>query len=134
MTQTFTLAERPEDIVPNLLAHLNSLDVDTMLGFYEPEGLIVDPSGTPQQGRDAIGAELAKYFSLGLQMRITERHRFVAGDTCLLILDWDYIGTARDGTEINMSATATDIARRGPDGKWRYLIDNPFGAVVREAQ
>ena len=43
------------------------------------------------------------------------------------------LGTARDGTKINMVATATDIARRGPDGLWRYLIDNPFGSMQRSA-
>ena len=120
MTTKLALSSTPEGIVPALLAHLNLLDVETMLGFYDPEGLIVDAAGVAHVGKDAIGKELAKYFSLGLQMSITQRHLFVAGDIASLILDWSYIGTARDGTEINMGATATDIARRGPDGLWRY--------------
>jgi len=126
MTQKFALATTPEGIVPALLAHLNSL------GFYHPEGIIIDAAGNAHRGREAIGAELEKYFSLGLQMSITQRHMFVAGDTALLILDWSYFGTARDGTEINIMATATDIARRGNDGCWRYLIDNPFGSQTRD--
>jgi ketosteroid isomerase-like protein len=133
MTTKLALSSTPEGIVPALLAHLNSLDVDTMLGFYDPEGLIVDAAGVAHVGREAIGRELSKYFSLGLQMSITQRHLFVAGDIASLILDWSYIGTARDGTEINMGATATDLARRGPDGLWRYLIDNPFGSMQRSA-
>lgn len=133
MTTKLALSSTPEGIVPALLAHLNSLDVETMLGFYDPEGMIVDAAGTAHVGREAIGTELAKYFSLGLQMSITQRHLFVAGNVASLILDWSYIGTARDGTEINMIATATDIARRGPDGLWRYLIDNPFGSMPRSA-
>ncbi|MCJ8056953.1 nuclear transport factor 2 family protein [Shinella curvata] len=131
MTTKLQLSSTPEGIVPALLAHLNSLDVETMLGFYDAEGMIVDASGMPHVGREAIGKELAKYFSLGLQMSITQRHLFVAGDVASLILDWSYVGTARDGTEINMVATATDIARRGSDGLWRYLIDNPFGSMQR---
>jgi len=133
MTTKLALSSTPEGIVPALLAHLNSLDVDTMLGFYDPEGLIVDAAGVAHVGREAIGRELSKYFRLGLQMSITQRHLFVAGDIASLILDWSYIGTARDGTKINMVATATDIARRGPDGLWRYLIDNPFGSMQRSA-
>ena len=133
MTTKLALSSTPEGIVPALLAHLNSLDVDTMLGFYDPEGLIVDAAGVAHVGREAIGRELSKYFSLGLQMSITQRHLFVAGDVASLILDWSYIGTARDGTKINMMATASDIARRGPDGLWRYLIDNPFGSMQRGA-
>ncbi|MGF0524069.1 hypothetical protein ACQEDT_21345 [Agrobacterium pusense] len=58
---------------------------------------------------------------------------FVAGDVAFLNQDWSYIGTAKDGTEINMVATATDIARRGPDCLWRYLIDTPFGSMQRTA-
>ncbi|KAL7908038.1 hypothetical protein GGI35DRAFT_480764 [Trichoderma velutinum] len=132
MAQNFSLASTPDGIVPALLAHLNSLDINTMLGFYDPEGVIIDHAGKEHRGREAIGAELKKYFSLGLQMSITQRHMFVTGDTALLILDWSYIGTAKDGTEVNMVATATDIARRGSDGFWRYLIDNPFGSQNRE--
>lgn len=133
MTAKFALPTVPEDIVPALLAHLNSLDVETMLGFYDPHAMIIDAAGKPHVGREAIGAELAKYFSLGLQMSITQRHLFVAGDIASLILDWSYVGTARDGSQVNMVATATDIARRGADGCWRYLIDNPFGAARRAA-
>jgi ketosteroid isomerase-like protein len=133
MTTKLALSSTPEGIVPALLAHLNSLDVETMLGFYDPDGLIVDAAGVAHVGREAIGKELAKYFSHGLQMSITQRHLLVAGNVASLILDWSYIGTARDGTEINMVATATDIARRGADGLWRYLIDNPFGSMQRSA-
>ncbi|MBP2302091.1 YybH family protein [Azospirillum picis] len=132
MTKPLALATTPEGIVPALLAHLNSLDVETMLGFYDPDGMIVDAGGTPHAGRAGIGAELEKYFSLGLEMSITQRHLFVAGNIALLILDWSYVGIARDGTAVNMVATATDIARRGEDGLWRYLIDNPFGSARRE--
>lgn len=132
MNQHFALATTPESIVPALLAHLNSLDVETMLGFYHSDGMIIDAAGKEHRGREAIGTELEKYFSLGLQMSIQQRHLFVAADTALLVLDWSYVGTARDGREINMVATATDIARRGSDGFWRYLIDNPFGSQHRE--
>jgi len=64
-------------------------------------------------------------------MSITQRHMFVAADTALLILDWSYIGTARRWHGDQHVATATDIARRGDDGCWRYLIDNPFGSQKR---
>lgn len=131
MTGTYALARRPEDIVPALLAHLNSLDTEIMLGFYDPEGMLVNAQGVPQVGRDAIRRELAGYFSLGLPMQITARHIFVAGDIASLVLDWSYRGTGPDGQQVDIVATANDIARRGADGYWRYLIDNPFGTALR---
>lgn len=36
-------------------------------------------------------------------------------------------GTGPDGAAVRLAGTATDVARRGPDGLWRYVIDNPFG-------
>ncbi|HFQ9247440.1 TPA: nuclear transport factor 2 family protein [Pseudomonas aeruginosa] len=127
----YTLATEPEGIVEALLAHINSLDVDVMLDFYDPEGMLINAAGIPQVGREAIAAELGKYFQLGLQMQIIQRHMFVAGDTASLVLDWSLIGVTPDGHPVHMVATANDIARRGADGYWRYLIDNPFGTQLR---
>lgn len=128
---SFELATSPEGIVPSLLQHINSLDVGTMLDFYDECGMLVSAAGIPQVGRDAIGHELAGYFRLGLKMQIIQRHLFVADNIASLVLDWSLVGVSRDGHPIHMVATANDIARRGPDGRWRYLIDNPFGTQVR---
>jgi ketosteroid isomerase-like protein len=102
-----------------------------MLGFYDKEAMLIDAKGIPQVGPVAMAAELKKYFSFGLPMQITARHIFVAGDIASLVLDWSIVGTGPDGQQVNMVATANDIARRGADGYWRYLIDNPFGTQVR---
>jgi hypothetical protein len=44
----------------------------------------------------------------------------VAGDIGLLVVDWA-VG--------ELSGTATDVVRRQGDGGWRYVIDNPHGAI-----
>ncbi|MFC0541453.1 hypothetical protein [Kutzneria chonburiensis] len=31
------------------------------------------------------------------------------------------------GAPVQVEGTATDVARRGPDGCWRYVIDNALG-------
>ena len=59
---------------------------------------------------------------LGLPITVRPRRVEVAGDLALLIVDWTV------GEDI--SGTATDVARRGADGCWRYVIDNPFGVSV----
>lgn len=125
------LATSPEGIVESLLAHINSLDVETMLGFYEPDGILVNAKGEPQRGREALGKELAGYFSFGLPMQITARYIFVAGDIASLVLDWNIVGTGPAGEHVHIVATSNDIARKGEDGFWRYIIDNPFGTQVR---
>ncbi|MEU8826165.1 hypothetical protein [Streptomyces sp. NPDC048636] len=44
-------------------------------------------------------------------------------------MDWVVAGIAADGTEVRVEGTATDVARRGPDGFWRYAVDVPFGTA-----
>lgn len=48
------------------------------------------------------------------------------GQSWRQIIDWSIHGTAPDGTEICLEGTATDVARRGQDGFWRYIIDKPI--------
>jgi ketosteroid isomerase-like protein len=62
----------------------------------------------------------------GLPIEAQPRHIYVADDVALLIVDWSIRGTAR-GQAIDLHGVATDVARRGSDGRWRYVIDNPFG-------
>ena len=60
-------------------------------------------------------------------MKAQLRHGYVAGDTALLVIDWSIHGTTADGQDIHFEGTATDVARRGSDGVWRNVIDNPYG-------
>ncbi|MFJ8849212.1 YybH family protein [Streptomyces sp. NPDC102437] len=55
------------------------------------------------------------------------RHVYRNGALALLVVDWAIDGTDRDGKTVHVEGTATDVARRGPDGRRRYAIDNPFG-------
>jgi ketosteroid isomerase-like protein len=129
--QKYPLASSPEDIVASLLVHFNSMDVDIMLDFYEEGAILINAAGEPQRGKEQIRAELLKYYSVQLPMHINTRHIFVCGDTASLVLDWNIAGTAPDGSHVHMVATSNDIARKGSDGLWRYIIDNPFGTQVR---
>jgi ketosteroid isomerase-like protein len=65
--------------------------------------------------------------ALGMPIEVRPRHVYVADDIALLIVDWSIKGTATGGAVVDIEGTATDVARRGEDGVWRYVIDNPFG-------
>ncbi|MGA4839941.1 YybH family protein [Streptomyces sp. G45] len=116
---TFILPQRPEDVPAAFAERFNSGDPDAVRELYEPDAAFVPESGAPVHGAAAIAAQNAPFLALGLPISVTPRHVHVAGDTALLIVDWEIAGKVR--------ATATDVARRGPDGHWRYVIDSPFG-------
>lgn len=126
------LSRTPEGIVPSLLQHFNSMDVEVMCGFYEPDAILVSASGEPQRGIAAIRAELLRYYAVQLPMVIVARHVFVADTIASLVLDWNIVGKTPSGKDFHLVATSNDIARRGADGYWRYIIDNPFGTQVRQ--
>ncbi|GAA4937480.1 hypothetical protein GCM10023334_047440 [Nonomuraea thailandensis] len=63
--------------------------------------------------------------SFGLPVEARPPHAYVAGDLALLIVDRSMRGTARDGNEVDLSGTASDVVRRGADERWRHVIDNP---------
>jgi hypothetical protein len=106
------IANTPEDL-PRLFAEAFNAGDPTAL--YEP---------------GAQPAELAGHLALGLAMTVNTRKVITRGDLALLIVDWRIggeTGTADVTETAGVTGTATDVARRGPDGGWRYVIDNPTG-------
>jgi PAS domain-containing protein len=80
-----------------------------------------------ESGAAVRGAE-QQFLNIGLPITLKVRRVIVSGDIALLISDWTSSGKAADGSDVNMSGTTADVARRGPDG-WKYVSDNPFGTV-----
>ncbi|WP_030668499.1 YybH family protein [Streptomyces sp. NRRL B-1347] len=117
------LPTRAEDVPAAFAARFNSGDPDAVRELYEPHAAFVPESGVPVHGDAAIAAQNAPFLALGLPISVRTRQVHVAGDgdIALLVVDWEIGGEVR--------STATDVARRGADGHWRYVIDSPFGAA-----
>ena len=94
-------------------AAFNTFDLAEVERRYEPGAVFVDRPGHP-----AAPAANQAMLNLRTPLEVRPRHVFETGDLALLIVDW------RIG---ELTGTATDVARRGADGRWRYVIDNPFG-------
>lgn len=106
----------------------NAGDAAAVEQVYESDGVFVAAPGQPVSGA-ARAAANQRFLDLGLPIDIRPRHVYVADDIALLIVDWTIDGQGADGQPVHLEGTATDVARRGPDGCWRYVIDNPFGTA-----
>ncbi|MEU4623656.1 nuclear transport factor 2 family protein [Actinoplanes sp. NPDC023801] len=95
--------------------------------FYEPGAVLVPQPGTPLSGVSERAAAYDHLLGFGVPMKAGTRHLYVAGDIALSIVDWSMRGTARQGFPLDLHGVAADVLRRGADGRWRYLINNPFG-------
>ncbi|WP_327353821.1 YybH family protein [Streptomyces sp. NBC_01304] len=116
-----TLPARPEDVPTAFAARFNSGDARAVRELYEEQAAFVPESGIPVHGAAGIAAQNAPFIGLGLPITVRPRAVHAAGDIALLIVDWEIGG--------EVASTATDVARRGPDGYWRYVIDSPFGGA-----
>ncbi|WP_410600548.1 YybH family protein [Amycolatopsis sp. lyj-90] len=99
-------------------AAFNTGSAEILDTIYEPDAVFVRRDGVQVTGAERRAAN-GMILALGQPVTVTPRQVRVAGDLALLIVDWVIEG--------HLAATATDVARRGEDGLWRYVIDNPFG-------
>ncbi|MCQ0006738.1 YybH family protein [Actinomadura madurae] len=123
-----SLAGRPEDLPFVFAERFNSGDPEAVAEVYEEGAVFVPEPGTALTGADAHAAN-ARFMALGLPIEVRPRHVYAVDDLALLVVDWVIEGTA-DGRPVRIEGTAADVARRGPDGRWRYVVDDPFGTAA----
>lgn len=130
------LPRTAHDVPYVFAARFNAGDPDAVQEMYAPDAVFVPPDGVPATTPEGIRRANAAFLALGLPITVRPRQVRVAGDTALLVVDWELgagkgegdDGRGADGAVAGpVCGTATDVARRGPDGHWRYLIDSPFG-------
>ena len=69
------------------------------------------------------------FVALGGNIQMTTRYAVIVGDTALLSNDWHF---AAAGMEL--SSLTAEVARRQPDGTWKYVIDHPYAAADLPAE
>ncbi|MFD5447011.1 YybH family protein [Streptomyces sp. NPDC003470] len=116
--------------LPHVFARaFNTFDPQVLDQVYEPGAGFVPEPGRLVTGPGRIRAN-DEFLRLRVPIRVAPRHTYVVGDLVLLIVDFVIDGVAAHGGHVHIEGTATDVARRGPDGCWRYAIDNPFGVAT----
>lgn len=106
----------------------NERDVDGVLELFTDDAVFVPEPGNPVSGA-GVRAATEQFLSLGLPVRLTVRHVFEVGAIGLAIADWSLEGEGPDGNHVSLSGSTSDVAVRGSDGGWKFVIDNPFGTA-----
>lgn len=112
----------PSDLHSGVQDAFNSADVEALVSLYESDAWLFGPEG-PVQGLDAIRATWAGFIALGGQIEMVTQYAVEQGELAMLSNRW----TMTIGGEA-ISATTAELARRQPDGTWKYVIDNPDAA------
>ena len=98
----------------------------TRFSPYTEPGAVLVTGGGPVQGTAAIREVYRGIFAarpaLGLQTLAVAR----AGDLAMLHGKWILHEAKSDGGQIRREGRNTETARLQPDGRWLFVIDNPY--------
>jgi uncharacterized protein (TIGR02246 family) len=103
-------------------------DLDALMALYEPAGKLVPEAGKAAVSGGAIRETLTAFLALKPTISLETEEVVKTEDIALLRSKWTLRATGPDGKPVTMSHRGTEVARRQPDGTWRFVIDHPFGA------
>ena len=107
----------------------NRGDVDALVALYADDACMVEADGSVARGLDAIRATWEGFVSLGGTITMTTRHCVEVGDIALLSNAWQF-----SAESMTFDSASAEVAQRGTDGVWRYIVDNPTGGATQAEQ
>jgi ketosteroid isomerase-like protein len=117
----------------NLSENYNELfrkgDLDGLVGLYEENAVLCPTPGQVIRGRAEIRKRLSGLIALKGDLSTHDQSCVEFENFALLHARWNFVGATSDGRPVQMGGTSSKLARRGPDGVWRYVLDLPVGGV-----
>lgn len=107
-------AAQPEDLGRLFVQRANAGDVDGMVALYEPDAVLAFPPGTISTGHAAIRR--------AYETLVAGRPTLAPGEQQPALRNGDLALTS---TRLASGGATVEVARRQPDGTWRWVIDNP---------
>jgi len=115
-------AENPEDICRLFQSCMGRGDIDAVLDLYDAEVAFVNEAGAVKTGLEALRAELAPVAATTPRFDFEVKLIARSADVALMHTWWTVSSSEREPRSVH----AIEVARRRPDGTWRWLIGDPF--------
>jgi ketosteroid isomerase-like protein len=107
-------AVEPEDLGRFFVERVNAGDVEGLVALYEPDAVMAFPPGNVATGSDAIRGVYKDLVASGVKL--------TPGDPQPTLRVGDLALTS---TRLLSGSVTAEVARRQPDGTWRWVIDQP---------
>ena len=124
------IARSPREAVRLADEAFNRGDLEGMLAFYEDGAVMLFAPGQMVSGKPALRDALRPLLGMNPTASHERVHVIVKDDIALWTSDWSVSGSANDGAPTSQRGRNATVFRRGPDGGWRVVIENPWGAAV----
>jgi uncharacterized protein (TIGR02246 family) len=115
-------------VVESMTSAFMEGDIDRVMDAYEPGAVVVGDPGAPIRGDAPLRAMFSAFAAVRPVFVYGGHEMIVAGDIALHIAPWTMTGKAPDGAPVEGRGLSVAVMRRGADGQWRMIIDNPHGA------
>src|SRR5689334_24988413 len=101
-------------------SYMRDGDIDALLTLYDPEAVFLNRAREVRRGADALREELAPLAAVRAVFEFNIKRIIQSGDIALIHNEW------KVSSPEPLSGYAIEVARRQPDGTWRWLIGDPF--------
>ena len=114
---------QPAELHKRIRDGVNAADVDALVNCYEPDAVFMAEDGAHAVGLDEIRAAYEAIVSFGGTLTLETRYAVERGELALMSNQYTFLMPGYSASWIT-----AEVARRQPDGSWKYVLDNPYAA------
>ena len=118
-------AHSATELIRMFSEYFSAGDIDGLMRLYEEDAVFPNHHGT-FKGPEQIRPVLQGYIDSGAAIEFNRQVAFETGDLALVQNGWTLTTSGGD----TVTGVSVEVARKQPDGTWRYAIDSPDGAAL----
>ena len=119
-------ARTPEECDQRFAECVESGSLDDLVALYERGASLVQHDGSVATGHSEIRRVLAYLTSVRTRMQMNILRVVESDGLAVVYNDWVSFRTGTDGAVTERTGRAIEIVRRQADGRWLFVIDDPF--------
>ncbi len=118
----------PEEVLNSVVEGINTGNLDSLMMLYETDACFASQPGQLAKSPETIRQSLRSFIDMkNGKLDLKVKRVLQTSDLALVTTEWSFSGTGPDGKLVNMAAKSADVLRQQADGRWCFVIDNPWG-------